>query len=101
MPRNSEVKKEVSLLKEHYFIYASIVLVVILGLMTVGAVIYIGVITVENEVLTEENQELKTRLDEIDDEIRALSDRIEESMRDVSDLEDWNKEIDDGFRSER
>ncbi len=78
-------------MKEHYFIYALIVLVVILALMLTGAVIYIGVITVENEVLTEENQELKTRLDEIDDEIRALSDRIEESMRNVSDSKDWNK----------
>ncbi len=88
-------------MKEHYFIYALIVLVVILALMLTGAVIYIGVITVENEVLTEENQELKTRLGEIDDEIRVLSDRIEESMRDVNDSKDWNKEIDDGFRSER
>ncbi len=79
-------------MKEHYFIYALIGLVVILALMLAGAVIYIGVITVENEVLTEENQELKTRLDEIGDEIRALSDRIEESMRDVDDSEDWNKE---------
>ncbi len=79
-------------MKDHYFLYALIVLVVILALMLAGAVIYIGVITVENEVLTEENQELETRLDEIGDEIRALSDRIEESMKDVDDLEDWNKE---------
>jgi len=47
--------------------------------MLTGAVIYIGVITVENEILIEENQELKTRLDKIDDEIRALSDRIKET----------------------
>jgi len=66
-------------LKDHYFIYALIVLVVILALMLTGAVIYIGVITVENEILIEENQELKTRLDKIDDEIRALSDRIKET----------------------
>ena len=79
-------------MKEHYFIYALIVFVVILALMLTGAVIYIGVITVENEVLVEENQELKTSLNEIDDEIRALSDRIEESMRDVDDSEDWNKD---------
>ncbi len=79
-------------MKEHYFIYALIVFVVILALMLTGAVIYIGVITVENEVLTEENQELKTRLGEIGDEIRALSDRIEESMKDVDDSKDWNKE---------
>ncbi|KKK95957.1 hypothetical protein LCGC14_2667620 [marine sediment metagenome] len=66
-------------MKDHYFIYALIVLVVILALMLTGAVIYIGVITVENEILIEENQELKTRLDKIDDEIRALSDRIKET----------------------
>ena len=79
-------------MKEYYFIYALIVFVVILALMLVGATIYIGVLAVENEVLTEENQELETRLDEIDDEIRALSDRIEELMRGVSDSKDWNKE---------
>ena len=78
-------------MKEHYFIYALIVLVVILALMLAGAVIYIGVITVENEVLTEENQELETRFDEIDDEIRILTDRIEGLMRDVTDSEDWNQ----------
>ena len=79
-------------MKEHYFIYALIVLVVILALMLTGAVIYIGVITVENEVLTEENQELETRLDGIDEEIRVLTDRIEELMRGMNDSEDWNKE---------
>ena len=79
-------------MKEHYFLYALIVLAIILGLMVAGAVIYIGVLTVENEVLTEENQGLERRVDEIDDEIRALTDRIEELMRDVNDSEDWNKE---------
>lgn len=79
-------------MKEHYFIYALIVLVVILALMVTGAVIYIGGITVENEVLTEENQKLEIRLNEIDDVIRVLTDRIEESMKDVDDSEGWNKE---------
>ena len=79
-------------MKDHYFIYALIVFVVILALMLTGAVIYIGVITVENEVLTVENQKLERRVDEIDDEIRALTYRIEELMRKVGDSEDWNKE---------
>ena len=92
MSRNSGAKKEANLMREHYFIYALIVLVVILALMLTGAVIYIGVITVENEVLIEENQELETRLDEIDDEIRGLTNQIEEMMRDVNDSGDWNKE---------
>lgn len=78
-------------MKEHYFLYALIVFVVILALMVVTATIYIGVIIVENEVLTEENRELETRLDEIDDEIRILTDRIEGLMRDVTDSEDWNQ----------
>lgn len=79
-------------MKDHYFIYALIVLVVILALMLTGAVIYIGVITVENEVLIEKNKRLETRLDEIDDKIRNLTDRIEELMKDVGDSGDWNKE---------
>lgn len=79
-------------MKEHYFIYALIVFVVILALMLAGAVVYIGVLQAENEVLTEENQELEMRLDEIDDEIRNLTNQIEEYMRDVNDSEDWNKE---------
>ena len=79
-------------MKEHYFLYALIVLVVILGLMLFGAVVYIGVLQAENEALTQDNQELKRTVDEIDDEIRLLSDRIGEMTRDVNHSEDWNKE---------
>ena len=79
-------------MKEHYFTYALIVLVAILGVMMAGAVVYIGVLQVENEVLTQENQELEERLDEIGDEIRILSDRIEEITSDVKDSGDWNRE---------
>ena len=79
-------------MKEHYFLYALITLVVILGLMLSGAVIYIGVLQAENEVLTQENQELGKTMDGINEEIRILSDRIEEITRDVNNSEDWNKE---------
>lgn len=79
-------------MKEHYFLYALIVLVAILGVMMVGAVVYIGVLQVENEVLTQENQELRETVDGISDEIRLLSDRIEKITRDVNDSEDWNRE---------
>ena len=75
-------------MKDHYFIYALMVLAVILALMVVGATIYIGVLQGENEAFKEENQRLERRVDEI----RALTDRIEELMRDVNDSEDWNKE---------
>ena len=79
-------------MKEHYFLYALITLVVILGLMLFGAVVFIGVLQVENEVLTQENQELEEAVDGISEEIRILSDRIEEITRDVNHSEDWNKE---------
>ena len=79
-------------MKEHYFLYALITLVVILGLMLFGAVVYIGILQVENEVLTQENQELEEAVDGISEEIRILSDRIEEITRDVNHSEDWNLE---------
>ena len=79
-------------MKDHYFLYALILLVAILGVMMAGAVVYIGVLHAENKVLTEENQGLKRTVDEIDDEIRILSDRIGEITRDVNNSEDWNKE---------
>ena len=57
-----------------------------------GAVVYIGVLHAENEVLTQENQELEEAVDGISEEIRILSDRIGEITRDVNHSEDWNKE---------
>ena len=78
-------------MKDHYFLYALILLVAILGVMMAGAVVYIGVLQAENEVLTQENQQLEETLDEISDEIRILSDRIEEMVRGVEDTEDWNE----------
>lgn len=80
-------------MKEHYFQYALITLVVILWVMLIGAVAYIGVLQVENEALTQENQELEEALDEISDEIRILSDRIKEITRDVNASENWNREM--------
>jgi FtsZ-binding cell division protein ZapB len=87
-----QVVEGVGEMKDHYFLYALIVLVAILGLMMAGAVVYIGVLQAENEFLTEENQKLEERHDEISDEIRVLSDRIEEITSDVNHSEDWNKE---------
>ena len=78
-------------MKDHYFLYALIVLVAILGVMMAGAVVYIGVLQAENEVLTQENQELEKTVDGISEEIRILSDRIEEITRDVNHSEDWNE----------
>jgi len=82
-------------MKDSYFLYALIVLVAILGCMMAGAVMYIGVLQVENEVLTQENRELKLAMDSINEEIRVLSDRIEAITKDVGDSEDWNKETHD------
>ena len=79
-------------MKDSYFLYALVVLVVILGLMLFGAVVFIGSVQGENEVLKQENQRLEETLNEISGEIRILSDRIEEITRDVGDSEDWNKE---------
>lgn len=79
------------IMKEHYFLYALITLVVILGLMLFGAVVYLGILQAENEALRQENQRLEVTLDEISDEIRFLSDRIEEITRDVNHSEDWNE----------
>lgn len=79
-------------MKEHYFQYALITLVVILGLMLFGAVVFMGSVQGENEALKEENQRLEKRLNGINDEIRVLSDLIEEMMGDVEESEDWNKE---------
>ena len=79
-------------MKDSYFLYALITLVVILMVMLTGAVVYIGVLQAENEALTQDNQELRKMVEEIDDEIRILSDRIEEITRDVNHSEDWNKE---------
>lgn len=78
--------------KDSYFLYALITLVVILGLMLSGAVVFIGVLQAENEILTQENQELEETVGGISEEIRVLSDRIETITRDVDDSEDWNKE---------
>ena len=79
-------------MKDHYFLYALITLVVILGLMLFGAVVFIGSVQGENEALKEENQRLEERHDEISEEIRILSNRIGEITRDVNNSEDWNKE---------
>ena len=79
-------------MKDSYFLYALIVLVVILGLMLFGVVVFIGSVQGENEVLKQENQRLEETLDEISEEIRILSDRIEEITRGIEDSEDWNKE---------
>ena len=78
-------------MKEHYFLYALITLVVILMVMLTGAVVFIGVLQAENEALTQENQKLGERVEGIGDEIKALSDRIEEITRDVNHSEDWNE----------
>ena len=79
-------------MKEHYFLYALILLVAILGVMMAGAVFYIGILHAENKALTQENQELEEALNEISEEIRILSDRIGEITKDVNHSEDWNKE---------
>ena len=79
-------------MKDHYFLYALITLVVILMVMLTGAVVFIAELQVKNEVLEQENQELQETIDEGTDEIRILSDRIEEITRDVNHSEDWNKE---------
>ena len=79
-------------MKDHYFLYALITLVVILMVMLTGAVVFIAEMQVKNEVLEQENQELQEALDEGADEIRILSDRIGEITRDVNNSEDWNKE---------
>ena len=79
-------------MKDSLFQYALIVLAIILVLMLVASTIYIGVLQVENEVLTQENQELKEARDGINEEIRILSDRISEITKDVEDSEDWNRD---------
>ena len=79
-------------MKEHYFLYALITLVVILMVMLTGAVVFIGSVQGENEALKEENQRLEKRHDGISEEIRILSDCIGEITQDVNNSEDWNKE---------
>ena len=79
-------------MKDHYFLYALITLVVILMVMLTGAVVFIAELQVQNEVLEQENQELQETIDEGTDEIEILSDRIGEITRDVNHSEDWNEE---------
>ena len=79
-------------MKDSLFQYALIVLAIILVCMLVASTIYIGTLQVENEVLTQENQELKETMDSISEEIGILSDRISEITKDVGDSEDWNRE---------
>ena len=79
-------------MKEYYFLYALITLVVILMVMLTGAVVFIAELQVRNEVLEQKNQELQETIDEGTEEIRILSGCIEEITRDVNHSEDWNKE---------
>lgn len=79
-------------MKDHYFLYALITLVVILMVMLTGAVVFIAELQVQNEVLEQENQELQETIDEGTDEMGVLSDRIEEITRDMNHSEEWNRE---------
>ena len=51
-------------MKDHYFLYALITLVVILMVMLTGAVVFIAELQVKNEVLKQEKQELQETIDE-------------------------------------